>query len=290
MACRWRSSWWQLARVRGLGLEGLGTHLDDPFGSRRGQSTLAIRRCWRRSNGRSTCSTSGCASCSAGPVCSPASVGRRRKGVGLDSIDVADGLAELVDKSMLQTEETPSGRRYRMLETMRQYSADTIDPTSLGLHTRPVHPPLRGLVHRRRSGAQWPRCGRRNSAAALRVRQHPRSRTTRISSRQAPRRRKDHCGYAQLRPAGRQRRAVHLALELLERVPSDHALYGELLMSAAWGCRSRGDRQRAHELIAEFERLAGDGTIAPAPRSLPARHHVLVLPGDRAQHRTPAPR
>ena len=45
---------------------------------------------------------------------------------GVDEYDVADGVAELVDKSMIQVIETSAGTRHRLLETMRQFAAERI--------------------------------------------------------------------------------------------------------------------------------------------------------------------
>ncbi len=45
---------------------------------------------------------------------------------GLDELDVADGVAELVDKSMIQVIDTPVGKRHRLLQTMRQFGAEHI--------------------------------------------------------------------------------------------------------------------------------------------------------------------
>ena len=45
---------------------------------------------------------------------------------GLDELDVADGVAELVDKSMIQVLDTPLGKRHRLLETMRQFGNEHI--------------------------------------------------------------------------------------------------------------------------------------------------------------------
>ena len=47
-------------------------------------------------------------------------------GDGVDEFDVADGLADLVEKSMVQVVSTSAGPRHRLLETMRQFGAERI--------------------------------------------------------------------------------------------------------------------------------------------------------------------
>lgn len=44
----------------------------------------------------------------------------------LDDFDVVDGLASLVDKSMMQVERLDTGTRYRLLETLRQYGQERL--------------------------------------------------------------------------------------------------------------------------------------------------------------------
>jgi predicted ATPase/class 3 adenylate cyclase len=48
-------------------------------------------------------------------------------GDGLDAFDVLDGLGQLVDKSLVVADDTISGTRYRLLETIRQYSLERLD-------------------------------------------------------------------------------------------------------------------------------------------------------------------
>jgi predicted ATPase len=45
---------------------------------------------------------------------------------GLDETDVVDALASLIDKSLLNAERTPTGTRYRELETVRQYGEEQL--------------------------------------------------------------------------------------------------------------------------------------------------------------------
>jgi predicted ATPase/class 3 adenylate cyclase len=48
-------------------------------------------------------------------------------GDGVDAIDVMDGIAQLVDKSLVVTEQHDGGTRYRLLETIRQYALERLE-------------------------------------------------------------------------------------------------------------------------------------------------------------------
>jgi predicted ATPase/class 3 adenylate cyclase len=48
-------------------------------------------------------------------------------GTGVDAIDVMDGIAQLVDKSLVVAEPEDGGTRYRLLETIRQYALERLD-------------------------------------------------------------------------------------------------------------------------------------------------------------------
>ncbi len=48
-------------------------------------------------------------------------------GDGIETFDVLDGLGQLVDKSLVVADATPSGTRYRLLETIRQYALERLD-------------------------------------------------------------------------------------------------------------------------------------------------------------------
>jgi predicted ATPase/class 3 adenylate cyclase/Tfp pilus assembly protein PilF len=56
----------------------------------------------------------------------PAAESVGSKAAALDDFEVVDLVESLVDKSLLQTEQGPDGLRYRMLETIAQYSADRL--------------------------------------------------------------------------------------------------------------------------------------------------------------------
>jgi predicted ATPase len=126
------------ARVRGLGIEGLAGRLDDRLRLLRNpgvatprHQTLRAAVTWsydlldeglqllfRR------------ASVFAGAFTLEAA--QQVLGFGaLDGLDVVDGIAELVDKSMVLTLETPGGRCYRLLETLRQFAAESVDPDDI---------------------------------------------------------------------------------------------------------------------------------------------------------------
>ncbi|MHC4969104.1 MAG: protein kinase domain-containing protein [Planctomycetota bacterium] len=57
-------------------------------------------------------------------VCGPG--GQVEDGTDLDDLAVLDLLTHLVDKSLAMAEDTPSESRYRMLETVRQYTAERL--------------------------------------------------------------------------------------------------------------------------------------------------------------------
>jgi predicted ATPase/class 3 adenylate cyclase len=55
------------------------------------------------------------------------------------TIDAIDELSSLVDKSMIVSERTELGTRYRLLETMRQYGEERLDERGLGAELRDRH-------------------------------------------------------------------------------------------------------------------------------------------------------
>ncbi|MFH8772374.1 ATP-binding protein [Streptomyces sp. NPDC017958] len=60
-------------------------------------------------------------------------------GDGLDAEDVLDVLAELLAQSVISREETPTGSRYRMLDTVRAYGADWLEATGDAVRLRRRH-------------------------------------------------------------------------------------------------------------------------------------------------------
>jgi predicted ATPase/class 3 adenylate cyclase len=48
-------------------------------------------------------------------------------GDGVDALDVMDGIAQLVDKSLVVAEQHDGGTRYRLLETIRQYALERLE-------------------------------------------------------------------------------------------------------------------------------------------------------------------
>ncbi len=60
-------------------------------------------------------------------------------GDGLPAEDVLDVLAELLAQSVLSREETPTGPRYRMLDTVRVYGAEWLEATGDGPRLRRRH-------------------------------------------------------------------------------------------------------------------------------------------------------
>ena len=98
----------------------------------------AIARCGRRSNGPSTCSTPPqqalfrVLSIFAGPfdrLAAEAIVVDVDLGADGPEADVDELLGDLVDRSMLVVESGPFGRRFRLLETMRQFAAEQLAET-----------------------------------------------------------------------------------------------------------------------------------------------------------------
>ncbi len=60
---------------------------------------------------------------------------------GMDEFEVVDLVRSLVDKSLIQTEQGPSGMRYRMLETIAQFAGDRLaeSPNGATKRTAEVH-------------------------------------------------------------------------------------------------------------------------------------------------------
>ncbi len=159
------------ARVRGLGLEGLGTHLDHRFRLLRDRGavdsrhqTLLATVQWsfdlldewlRELFCRAVCSPAGSRwtppkRCwPSGPRLDRRRRRPRRAGRQIDAADRGDPIWPQVPD----------------VGTMRQTAPTPSIPPASGPHATGSSATTRGPVHRRRSGAQWPRCGRRNSAA-----------------------------------------------------------------------------------------------------------------------------
>jgi predicted ATPase len=51
-------------------------------------------------------------------------------GEGIETVDVLDGLGQLVDKSLVVADATPAGTRFRLLETIRQYALERLHEAS----------------------------------------------------------------------------------------------------------------------------------------------------------------
>ena len=120
------------ARVRGLGIEGLAERLDGALRllrSSRGEDrhrTLRAVVAWSFDRLEPHLQD---LLCRAGVFAGGFSLESAEAVLafgGLDELDVADGVAELVDKSMIQILDTPLGRRHRLLETMRQFGTEHI--------------------------------------------------------------------------------------------------------------------------------------------------------------------
>jgi predicted ATPase/class 3 adenylate cyclase len=55
------------------------------------------------------------------------------------TVEVMEGLESLVDKSLVQAEESPSGARYRMLETIGEYGVEQLAVSGEEAHVRAAH-------------------------------------------------------------------------------------------------------------------------------------------------------
>ena len=134
-ACRWRSSSPRRASTssRPRRCSTGSTTACSCCAAARATCPPASRRCAARSTGATSCSSpasSGCSSCSRpSPVRhsrrsrpSPATVNGRP-----DRIDTLDGLASLVDKSLVRQAGANGDSRFVMLETIREYAAERLD-------------------------------------------------------------------------------------------------------------------------------------------------------------------
>src|SRR5262249_32850172 len=75
------------------------------------------------------------------------------RGVDIDAYDVDDALGSLVDKSLLERD----GRRYRLLETTRQFAADQLEQRGDAHEVRTAHMEyFRQFVHRAAEGLRGP--------------------------------------------------------------------------------------------------------------------------------------
>ncbi len=91
----------------------------------------------------------GCSLDAAEAVCS---------GAGIDDVEVLDLLSALVARSLVVAEDAPSGeRRYRLLETIRQYAEERVDDTT-------ARPPF-GFLCRLRRRSRREGCAGRTSYA-----------------------------------------------------------------------------------------------------------------------------
>jgi predicted ATPase/class 3 adenylate cyclase len=263
------------ARVRGLGLDGLRVHLDDRFRLLRGRGAADPRHQTLRA-------TVGWSYdlledrlqelfCRAGVFAGGFTLDAAEEVLAfgeLDALDVADGLAELVDKSMLQRHDSSSGRRFRMLETMRQFGAESTDADRLE--------PTRARFVRHYStfcasaeqALAGPDLGRvlaqmraefDNLREALRLA---------VATGEIDEAVSIVVPLHEFSIASVNAEPWVWAHDLLEYVPIRHPRYGDLLMMAVWGCRARGDRDRAQELIAVFEGLESEHGLDPTAFSL----------------------
>jgi predicted ATPase/class 3 adenylate cyclase len=78
-------------------------------------------------------------------------------GGGIETFDVLDGLGQLVDKSLVVADTTPSGTRYRLLETIRQYALERLEDADETDTTRRRHATwFAGFVAEASAGTQGP--------------------------------------------------------------------------------------------------------------------------------------
>jgi tetratricopeptide (TPR) repeat protein len=268
------------ARVRGLGVEGLSDHLDDRFRllRNRGESderhqTLRATVGWSYELLEPWLQGLFCrAAVFAGGFTLAAAEEVLAFG-DLDAVDVADGLAELVDKSMLEAADSSLGRRYRMLETMRQFGSETIAAADRQqTHERFVRY-YSGWCLSADRALNGPDAG--STFAQLNAEFDNVREALRLSLAAGQ---LDHAAGIVSSMHDFGMRTVNgepwvWAIDLVERVSLTHPRYGDLLTMAIYGCRARGDRERMHQLVSVFEGLEASGRFDPSARSL----HLLSL-------------
>ena len=71
-------------------------------------------------------------------------------GDDIDPLDVLDGVAQLVDKSLVVAEREHHDTRYRLLETIRQYALERLDDARRHRHDAPTPRHVVRRVRRRR--------------------------------------------------------------------------------------------------------------------------------------------
>ena len=183
---------------------------------------------------------------------------------GSDVLTTADELAQLVDKSLLQSASGAAGRRFRLLETVRTFAAARLDPEPAGA-ARDRHAAyfarqvelLGALVPgpdeddalrpaRRRAGRRARRVRARGASAA--------TSTPRPASRPGPR----------LTLSMEGARWAHLALRAVELPGIEaHPAYVSLLASAAWGAVLIADLPKARALAGAGLARVGDPAQHP---------------------------
>jgi hypothetical protein len=183
----------------------------------------------------------------------------------VDSVDATDGVADLVDKSMLQAIDSAAGHQYRMLETIRQYSTEVIAPVELDearrrlvdhyvVWTEAADQALRGPdpkpwftaldaqfdnlreAYRLAAGAG----GDIDSAARLVVALHD------FSLRYV---------------VGEPRRWAN---DLADRLEPTCTLYGDVLAVALFGARAYRGRGATGQLLRRLERAEAEGQFEPS--------------------------
>ena len=175
------------ARLRTVPVEELAGRLDDRFRLLTGGSRTALRatgRCARSSTGARTCSRT------RAPAGAPAGRVHRRateeRATAVTGEPTLDGLAALVDKSLLQVVQTDP-TRYRMLETIREYGLEKLDDAGEAEAARTAHARwFAALAERRRTGAR--RATARGSPGSTRARRRDRGAAPAGRRRRRPRR------------------------------------------------------------------------------------------------------
>ena len=215
---------------------------------------------------------------------------------GIDALTTADQLAQLVDKSLVQSAGGPAGRRFRLLETVRAFTAARIDDATAAATARGRHAVVLRATGRRARRAACP--GRTKTTRAPGSRSNSTTCTPRIDHAVA-------CGDVDtaVRLAAGPRlmlstdgaRWAHLALQAVELPGIDtHPEYVSLLASAAWGAVLIADLPKARALanagLALCRRsgrstrgCAGSGRRQPAVRSPRVRIAARPAPGTRRQ-------
>ena len=247
------------ARVRGLGIESLAERLDGALRllrSNRGEDrhrTLRAVVAWSFDRLEPHLRD---LLCRAGVFAGGFTLGSAEAVLafgGLDEIDVADGVAALVDKSMIQVVDTPLGKRHRLLETMRQFGTEHIRVEDRAVVERRFTERMANLAASIDIGLSGPDPRRWFDKGAAEIDNfreacrlglehgwHEQTATILISLTE----------FAMRRIVGE---VFVLMAELGRRLPAGHELELRVMAAAVFNAHTRGDTALAEQFFARFE-------------------------------------